>query len=267
MSEMDNEIKAYGGETLGSGSMMQTASTINIPSTGGTLTFYVESEPYPPKIKYSGSAMLSYYDESDGMLSFTIKNNDSEYARFGELEIIASTTADSSYNGVASCICGYTINQEDGGRKLKFNPITIDVYNDSAYSTLNVTVTMWFTTELGSTEKKHVGGLANDLPLMIRDGFEMPIKNNSFVICNISVLLNESQGSQGSSYNWESMSCSISEFSPNPDGINEYFGSFFEYDSSTRGYVATLSPIIINSYPSSAPNNNVQPFNIKLLIS
>lgn len=282
---MENEkIVTYGGESLGGSetvtgttggfgteTTMQTGSTIEVPSNGGTLTFEVKSEPYPPRILCTNPSWVTEYDSSDGTLTLKIGEIKSDEGRLGELTIDASTTADSSYNGIDVVSCAYTITQSGGGGKtLTFKPVTINITNKSTYvNQLNVTVTMYFTTEINTTEEQSGNVLTDDLlGLMLRNGFEMRMKDNSFVICYMEVLLNDSIGDM-SGFKWDNMFCRVESFTPNPEGESDVFNVYngFDYVMGTRGYVSRLSIPIYKSYPSSATTNNVQSLTIKLEIS
>ena len=90
---------------------MSTANTISVNSSSHKINFTVKSEPTPPEVTIRCTTTATSFMTVDGN-SVNITSNVDSSSRFGIINITATTTADSAYNGIASATSSYTVNQD-----------------------------------------------------------------------------------------------------------------------------------------------------------
>ena len=85
------------------------AQTLEVKRYGGTVTFSATSDPNPPILTFS-----STWASRNGEV-ITIAANNSASGRSFDITVTATTSANTSYDGIASAYSAYTITQEGTG--------------------------------------------------------------------------------------------------------------------------------------------------------
>ena len=88
------------------------AQTLEVKRYGGTVTFSATSDPNPPILTFSSTG--NTWASRDGEV-ITIAANNSASGRSFDITVTATTSANTSYDGVASAYSAYTITQEGTG--------------------------------------------------------------------------------------------------------------------------------------------------------
>lgn len=88
------------------------AQTLEVKRYGGTVTFSATSDPNPPILTFSSTG--NTWASRNGEV-ITIDANHSASGRSFDITVTATTSANTSYDGVASAYSAYTITQEGTG--------------------------------------------------------------------------------------------------------------------------------------------------------
>ena len=88
------------------------AQTLEVKRYGGTVTFSATSDPNPPILTFSSTG--NTWASRNGEV-ITIAANNSASGRSFDITVTATTSANTSYDGIASAYSAYTITQEGTG--------------------------------------------------------------------------------------------------------------------------------------------------------
>ena len=88
------------------------AQTLEVKRYGGTVTFSATSDPNPPILTFSSTG--NTWASRNGEV-ITIAANNSASDRSFDITVTATTSANASYDGIASAYSAYTITQEGTG--------------------------------------------------------------------------------------------------------------------------------------------------------
>ena len=88
------------------------AQTLEVKRYGGTVTFSATSDPNPPILTFSSTG--NTWASRNGEV-ITIAANNSASDRSFDITVTATTSANTSYDGIASAYSAYTITQEGTG--------------------------------------------------------------------------------------------------------------------------------------------------------
>ena len=88
------------------------AQTLEVKRYGGTVTFSATSDPNPPILTFSSTG--NTWASRNGEV-ITIAANNSASGRSFDITVTATTSANISYDGIASAYSAYTITQEGTG--------------------------------------------------------------------------------------------------------------------------------------------------------
>lgn len=88
------------------------AQTLEVKRYGGTVTFSATSDPNPPILTFSSTG--NTWASRNGEV-ITIAANNSASGRSFDITVTATTSANTSYDGIASVYSAYTITQEGTG--------------------------------------------------------------------------------------------------------------------------------------------------------
>lgn len=130
------------------------AQTLEVKRYGGTVTFSATSDPNPPILTFSSTG--NTWASRNGEV-ITIAANNSASGRSFDITVTATTSANTSYDGIASAYSAYTITQEGTGTTPTYFNINYNLGGQSSSNILGQQIEVWM-----GKESETEGGQSQD---------------------------------------------------------------------------------------------------------